>query len=58
MMQNEPCSYTLMVQHIVLGFFSLVSTCFGGWLVHRRYLADKRERKNGDSTSHREKQCS
>lgn len=48
MVQAEPCSNMLAVQHIVLGLFNLLNTAFAAWLVHRRYLADKREfRRNG-----------
>jgi len=47
--QHEQCLPLLVVQHIVLGFFTLLTTCFTGWLVHRRYQADKREKENGDS---------
>lgn len=38
------CSNALLVEHIVLAFFAMVTTCFTAFLVHRRIRADRERR--------------
>lgn len=52
---SVPCSNILAVQHMVLGFFNLVTALFTAWLVHRRYLADKREAERNGNHNERPK---
>lgn len=51
------CDWLLTVQHIVLGFFGLVSSVCTAWLVHRRKELDReqneRKRTSGEYLDHR-----
>lgn len=47
-MEFNPCQTSEDVKVMVLAGLNVIQTAFTAWLVHRRYLADKREfRRNG-----------
>lgn len=45
----DQCSNTMALVHLVLGVLGALNVALGTWLAHRRFRADRRERKrNGD----------
>lgn len=40
-----PCDWTMVVEHIVLGFFAMCSAAFSAYLVHGQRRADRERRE-------------
>lgn len=47
----DQCSNTMAVVHLLLGVLGAINVALATWLAHKRFLADRRERKRNGSES-------
>lgn len=45
----EQCQASMTLVHLVLGVLAAINVGLGTWLAHKRFMADRRERKKNGS---------